>query len=123
MATEIPKGPWRWIHNGGSWLLVTDHSGQKFVLGTLPPLDDGGHRQRDVLATRGEDGFLVELTPDSPLGRALRHLPDLLAAAQALQLAAVTGRLRVDAVYERAVGDMERALDAFAGFAETEGAP
>lgn len=46
----IPAPPWRWIgmRGAGGPLLVTDHSGQLYLLGPAHPVDEHGDQETDV---------------------------------------------------------------------------
>ena len=92
MTTHTP-GPWRWVRDGNTWMLVAAHSGQPTVLAITD--DKLADLRGDVaewesrptsftvlvqLAARLDGpARLVPLTPDHPDARLIEAAPDLLA--------------------------------------------
>jgi hypothetical protein len=70
-----PGTGWRWQNFGDRLMLVTDGGGADVVMSFGAP---GAKKPLGQVMTCAPDGRLVPLTPDSPVGRLLVALPDLI---------------------------------------------
>lgn len=81
---ELLKAKWCWRKQGSGFILTTEVKGAVVVMATTEVNRqwDGDDPAETVIAVRDKTGVLVPLTPDHPVARAIRMLPDLISGCR-----------------------------------------